>query len=74
MALNSHGPGDKPDPKDLGADEIVSKANENGGEHFTAYSETGGQISWDTDSNGNHVDNSEHLSDRNCGGDTWSSW
>jgi len=74
MSQNTFGPGDTPDPADLGADEVVSNPNEYGGQHNTAYSETGGQISWDTDSKGDHVEGSEHMSDRNCGGDTWSSW
>ena len=55
------------DARDFGADRIVTRDNEYGGTHYTAYSTTGGQVSWDTDRN-NHVDGSEHLSDRNCDG------
>jgi len=63
------------DARDFGADRIVTRDNEYGGTHYTAYSTTGGQVSWDTDRNGNHVDGSEHLSDRNCDGPGgWSSW
>lgn len=63
-----------PSPEDFGADHIVSTDNGQGGQHNTAYSETGGQYSWDTDKNGDYIDGSGHLSDRNCGGKDWSSW
>lgn len=55
------------DPRDLGADKIVETPNADGGTHYTAYSETGGQISWDVNADG-ETEN-VHMSDRNCGGD-----
>lgn len=59
----------KYDPKDFGADKIVSKGNWKGSgyTHYTAYSKAGGQISW------NEVETLEdgrkivdvHISERN---------
>lgn len=54
--------------EDFGADLIkASYPNAFGGWHYTAFSKTGGQISWDTDDKGEHVPESEHMSDRNVG-------
>lgn len=61
-------------PADFGADKIVSKENEYGGKHYTAYSKTGGQVSWDTDANGDYVDGTVHMSDRNVGGGDFNVW
>ena len=52
-------------PADFGADRIVSHPNRYGGQHYTAFSNSGGQISWNTDGRGNYVDGSVHMSDRN---------
>ncbi|MCX4856637.1 hypothetical protein [Streptomyces canus] len=69
------------DPADFGADEIRAVPNGDG-YHWTAYSkatddgEGGGQISWNTDLEGNYRDDSPdphygptvHMSDRNVKG------
>ncbi|MFJ7332544.1 hypothetical protein ACIQUU_04695 [Streptomyces sp. NPDC101116] len=64
------------DPADFGADEIRVTADGDG-YHWTAYSEGGGQISWNTDKEGNYREASPtgrygpkvHLSDRNAKGE-----
>ena len=59
------------DAHDFGADYISKSDNYRGSgyTHYTAYSTTGGQVSWDVDPDDNYRDNSIHLSDRNLGGD-----
>lgn len=59
---------------DFGADAISKSDNDYGGSHYSAYSNSGGQVSWDTRADGSLIDGSEHLSDRNVGGGSWSSW
>lgn len=66
--MNGKSP-NKYDPKDFGADNIVSKENWKGSgyTHYTAYSKTGGQISWnevETSENGREVVD-VHISSRN---------
>lgn len=64
------------DPADFGADEIRVVRLGASGYHWTAYSRTGGQISWNTDLEGNYIDHSPdprygpevHMSDRNVKG------
>jgi hypothetical protein len=58
-----------PTPADFGADHITSESTPDGGTHSTAYSDTGGQVSWNTDKQGNYQDGSVHMSDRNDGPD-----
>jgi hypothetical protein len=60
------------DAHDFGADYInkIENYHNSGLTHYTAYSTTGGQISWDVDPNDDsYQDNSIHLSDRNLRGD-----
>ena len=64
------------DPEDFGADKIGVALLGNAGYHWTAYSRTGGQISWNTDLDGNYIEYSPdprygpqvHMSDRNIKG------
>jgi hypothetical protein len=61
------------DPADFGADKIKGTPLGNEGYHWTAYCKSGGQISWNTDREGNYIDYSPdprygpeiHMSDRN---------
>lgn len=57
------------DPEtDFGADGASSSNKSDGGQHHTVWSNGGYRYSWDTDSNGNLVDGSEHTNTNNQGG------
>ncbi|WP_149180944.1 hypothetical protein [Streptomyces sp. TRM49041] len=64
------------DPADFGADKIKVTPIGHNAYHWTAYSNSGGQISWNTDHAGNYIDYSPdprygpevHMSDRNIKG------
>jgi hypothetical protein len=58
---NQNSSSDDFDPQDdFGADGAASKQNDEGGFHHTVWSDGGSRFSWDTDSNGDVVDDSAH--------------
>lgn len=66
---NQNSSSDDFDPQDdFGADGASSSQNSQGGFHHTVWSNGGSRFSWDTDSQGNLVDGSEHTNTNNQGG------
>lgn len=50
----------------FGADGYAVSNNDDGGQHHTVFDSDGGssRFSWDSDSSGNYVDGSAHISDQ----------